>query len=162
MRIIAGLDPEYDGCIHYPTVVDSSSFDRRPDIDRLFRLIGWCPQQDALFEHLTVIEHFSLYADLLGCALGSEYFDASSRTTRGWRYSASKREKEFNRIFNSLGLVNERGKPAAALSGGMKRRLTLALASLGNPTLLILDEPTSGCDSQTRFIKWSITFAPKY
>lgn len=162
MRIIAGLDGEYDGYIQYPRSIDATLVDeylakvtgyiKRSHIERECRMIGWCPQQDALFDYLTVLEHFELFADLLGAALGREYFDTSDFGNDNWRYSSSKRERQFNRILSSLGLVNQSSKAAHALSGGMKRRLSLAMASFGNPTLLLLDEPTSGCDSQTRCV----------
>lgn len=160
MRIIAGLDVDYDGHIQYPRTVDRSlveaalypsEYNHRKSTTRSQpRLIGWCPQHDSLFNQLTVYEHFELFAELLGPALGGEYFDLIGGDNSRWRFSLSRRERGFNRIVNSLGLSDHRSKGAYALSGGMKRRLSLALASMGNPTLLILDEPTSGCDSHTR------------
>jgi ABC-type multidrug transport system ATPase subunit len=161
LRIIAGLDQEHDGYIQYPPPVDDTPIatytsltpSSDPPLDHTRRLVGWCPQHDALFEYLTIAEHFELFADLLGSALGRDYFDTTDGDERKhWRYSASKREKLFIRILSSLGIANQRSKHVYSLSGGMKRRLSLALASLGNPTLLLLDEPTSGCDSQTRFV----------
>ena len=163
MRIIAGLDSEYDGYIQYPRSIDSAFVDeylarasgyiQRSNVERECRLVGWCPQHDALFDLLTVKEHFELFADLLGSALGRDFFDTDNRGNSHWRFSVSKREKQLNKMLVGLGLVNESSKQAFALSGGMRRRLSLATASLGNPTLLILDEPTSGCDSATRSVQ---------
>lgn len=49
-------------------------------------------------------------------------------------------------LLKRLDLLEHQHKYPTALSGGMKRRLSLALASLGDPLILLLDEPTSGCD----------------
>jgi ABC-type multidrug transport system ATPase subunit len=166
MRIIVGLDSDYDGFIYYPQPdacyaaalaararagVGARAGAGDPE-DAHSRMIGWCPQHDALFDFLSVHEHLELFADLLGCALGPEYFEVLAGPEGGAysRFSVSKREKQFNRTLTSLGLVDQRSKPAGDLSGGMKRRLSLALASLGNPVVLVLDEPTSGCDNKTR------------
>ena len=162
MRIIAGLDVDYDGYIQYPRTTDRSFVEaalypseysqRKSTTRNQPRLIGWCPQHDSLFDRLTLQEHLEMFPDLLGPELGAEYFDAIEGDNSRWRFSLSRRERGFNRIVNSLGLQDHRSKEAFALSGGMKRRLSLALASMGNPTLLVLDEPTSGCDSHTRYL----------
>src|SRR5436309_800773 len=95
-------------------------------------LIGVMLQQDGLYPALTAREILRLYAG---------YF----------------REPQ-----NIDGLLERVGLSAAAqtrcrrLSGGQKRRLALALALVGNPTLLFLDEPTSGMDPQARLATWEI------
>lgn len=91
------------------------------------RRIGWCPQTDALWPLLTVEEHIRLFQLLL-------HEEGQSQET----------------FLDALGLAEHSRKPAHALSGGMKRRLMLLLAMLGNPALLLCDEATSGCDAMTR------------
>jgi nitrous oxidase accessory protein len=91
------------------------------------RAVGYVPQEVALHDDLTVLETARLYASL-------------------------KRVEptEIEQRLEALGLADQAGKRIAALSGGMKQRLALALALLGNPRLLVLDEPTSNLDARGR------------
>lgn len=98
---------------------------------------GYCAQHDALFEELTVMEHLRFYAAIKG--IPQE--DANA---------------EINRVVNVLGLtsfVNTRG---ARLSGGNKRKLSLAMAVIGGPAVLFLDEPSSGMDPLSQRFMWGI------
>ncbi len=89
--------------------------------------IGYLAQQPALHPDLTVAETAVLYADLRGIPRT----EARERVT-------------------SVGLEPHATKPVAVLSGGMKQRLALAIALLGNPPLLIFDEPAAGLDIAAR------------
>lgn len=90
------------------------------------RQIGVCPQHDPLWDVLTVQQHLSLFCGIKGI---------------------SNPEQESARYAELVGLGNEFLETKAKdLSGGMKRRLTLALAIIGEPELVILDEPSSGLD----------------
>jgi ABC-type multidrug transport system ATPase subunit len=91
------------------------------------RSLGWCPQGDALFEQLTVEEHVLLYLNILGLTPDMTHD-----------------------ILESVGLVNHKHKQINILSGGMRRRLCLAIACCNHPQVILLDEPTTGCDSESR------------
>jgi len=94
--------------------------------------LGYVPQELAFYQDLTTRDTLCFYAEL--------------------------KQVSPDRIETALfevGLSDHAGKPVAALSGGMKQRLALAIALLADPPLLILDEPTSNLDAQARddFIK---------
>ena len=128
LRILGGFDPLYEGDVYY--VQDSGCTTRRT--------VGWCSQHDALYEYLTIREHMDLFCALLGLAEVSH-----SNLTSPARPAVS---EETTALLTRLDLLVHQDKYPTALSGGMKRRLSLALASLGDPSILLLDEPTSGCD----------------
>jgi energy-coupling factor transporter ATP-binding protein EcfA2 len=65
-------------------------------------------------------------------------------------------EAEVNRCLNLVGLQDRRNDYAHELSGGMRRRLTFALALVGDPPIIVLDEPTCGLDPRTRRSIWSV------
>ena len=122
MRILGGFDTQYSGKVQYAKPFLSDHPGGRQ------RIIGWCAQTDSLYEFLTVQEHIELYLRLLGRRL--------LHTT------------DIGTILSGLDLTAHAHKFASSLSGGMKRRLSLAIACLGNPRVLLLDEPTSGCDGK--------------
>ena len=109
--------------------------------------LGECPQFPRLWGDLTVFDHLGLYAALRG--LPSPY-----------SFSGAKRA-EARTVIKILATVMQLGgaslhKPAKALSGGMKRRLSLAIALTGCPPLTVLDEPTTGLDPITRRDVWDL------
>ncbi len=100
---------------------------------RARRLMGVCPQELVIWETLTCLEQLTF--------LGTQY-DLSRR-------KAATRGRELLEI---LGLVEKEHQLAKTLSGGMKRRLNLALALVHDPEILILDEPQAGLDPQSRIL----------
>lgn len=94
-------------------------------------LLGVVPQGLALYESLTVRENLRLFAGLFGVAGGA------IATRVDWGLSLSQ-------------LADAASKPVQTLSGGMKRRLNIAAALLHDPKVIILDEPTTGVDPQSR------------
>ena len=124
---------------HSPSIVALSS----PQSDKA-TMLGLCPQFDFLWDELTVCEHLALYARIKG--IGDE--------TR--IQNAARRAAE---------LVDLDGdayrKAAGNLSGGMRRRLSIAIALVGDPAVLVLDEPTTGLDPDTRFQIWRCVAAAK-
>ena len=95
-------------------------------------LIGVMLQQDGLYPGLTAREVLQLFAG---------YF---------------RHPQNPNVLLERVGLQNAGKTRCRRLSGGQKRRLALALALIGNPTLLFLDEPTTGMDPQARLATWEI------
>ncbi|RNF09148.1 ATP-binding cassette protein subfamily A, member 10 [Trypanosoma rangeli] len=93
--------------------------------------VGYCPQKDALVDNLSPYEHLRLYAGLRGGSSASIH-------------------KEITQLLNVLGLTPQKNAPAYSLSGGNKRRLSLAVALVGGTTSVLLDEPTAGMDATAR------------
>jgi lipooligosaccharide transport system ATP-binding protein len=97
--------------------------------------LGVVPQQDNLDTELTVRENLEMYA---------RYFDIPGDV-------ASKRASELLEFVQLAERAKDQVEP---LSGGMKRRLTIARALINEPDLVILDEPTTGLDPQARHLLW--------
>ncbi len=100
---------------------------------RQHRQIGLCPQDVVIWETLTCGEQLEFMGRL---------YDVD-------RPAARRRARE---LLETLGLIDRRDTLARALSGGMKRRLNIALALVHEPALLILDEPQAGLDPQSRIL----------
>jgi len=94
--------------------------------------LGVCPQFDAL-DLMTTSEHLEFYASAKGVENVKE--DAAT-------------------VMNKVGLEAYGDRVAAKLSGGNKRKLSLAIALIGNPTVLVLDEPSSSMDAASKRIMW--------
>ncbi len=101
------------------------------------RSLGVCPQHDVLWPTLNVQEHLHIYGALKGIA--SESLDLA-----------------VSEAVREVDLVEKFHADAGELSGGQKRRLSLALAFIGNPSTVFLDEPTSGVDVSSRRAIWDI------
>nr|XP_037871414.1 uncharacterized protein LOC101740576 isoform X2 [Bombyx mori] len=100
--------------------------------------LGVCPQKDVLFEYMTAEEHIQLYAQL--------------KTGLGPREV----QDEVDRMIRALSLDSQVRQAVSRWSGGARRRLCVALAFLGDPRLVSLDEPTSGVDPAARREIWSM------
>ena len=100
-------------------------------------LIGYCPQFDALLDNLTAREHLELYAAIKGIP-------------------ANMRERLIQDKLEQLNLKQFENVQAGTYSGGNKRKLSVAIALLGNPPIILLDEPSSGMDPEARRFMWSI------
>ena len=119
-----------------PSAGHISVFGRRVDctwdLQKIHENLGYCPQDDILLEDLTVREHLQLFAGLKG---------------RG--------NEEVRLRSHELDLASVLDKQVKTLSGGFKRRLSVALALTGDPRLVILDEPSSGMDTTSRRALWA-------
>ncbi|XP_040096160.1 phospholipid-transporting ATPase ABCA7 isoform X2 [Oryx dammah] len=104
------------------------------------RRMGYCPQSDAIFELLTGREHLELYARLRGVPEAQVAQTASYGLAR-------------------LGLRQYADQPAGTYSGGNKRKLAIAVALVGDPALVFLDEPTTGMDPAARRFLWNSLLA---
>lgn len=105
------------------------------NMEEVRKKIGVCSQNDVLFEKLTVREHLELIAKLRGVLLCDI-------------------QEVVDEAIRRLNLASEESKCSEELSGGNKRKLSLAMAILGETKVIFLDEPTSGLDPQTRRIIW--------
>ena len=101
------------------------------------KLIGYCPQVDAIFPLMTVKEHLDFYAKVKGIP-------------------ERKRERAIEKAINDLNLADHRHKPSGTLSGGNKRKLSVAMATIGNPPIILLDEPSAGMDPGARRFMWMV------
>ena len=101
------------------------------------KLIGYCPQHDAIFELMSVEEHLWFYSTIKGIP-------------------TSRRQQSIDEAIRELDLENYRHKTAGSLSGGWKRKLSVAIATIGNPPIILLDEPSAGMDPEARRFMWSV------
>ncbi|KAF1315573.1 Abc transporter a family member 1, partial [Globisporangium splendens] len=101
------------------------------------RQIGYCPQFDALFDLLTVREHLELFARIKGV-------------------SAAELDSVVEDKIEQMNLSAFEHKLASSLSGGNKRKLSVAIAMIGNPQIIFLDEPSTGMDPVSRRFMWEV------
>ena len=101
------------------------------------RSLGVCPQHDVLWADLTVREHLETFAVIKG---------APSNAVAG----------EVDKIIREVGLTEKVNVLSKALSGGMKRKLSVAIALIAGSKVVFLDEPTSGMDPYSRRSTWNI------
>ena len=96
-------------------------------------LIGYCPQENIFYPKLTCLEQLVFIGRMYGL---------SSKSIKN----------RADELLDLLGLKDKRHVIATKLSGGMKRRLNICLALIHNPEILILDEPETGLDPQSRIL----------
>jgi len=104
--------------------------------------LGVVPQQDNLDRELKVWENLMIYG---------RYFGLSRKFLKG----------KIEELLEFAQLVEKRNNKTEELSGGMKRRLTIARGLVNEPEILMLDEPTTGLDPQARHILWDRLFRLK-
>ncbi|HAT1660271.1 TPA: ATP-binding cassette domain-containing protein [Legionella pneumophila] len=131
MRLICSLMMPTQGTI----TVDN--LNTRTDSEKIHAITGYMPQKFGLYEDLTIIENLRLYAEL--------------RNLHG-----EKREEQFRTLLKFTALEPFQKRLAGNLSGGMKQKLGLACALMGEPKLLLLDEPSVGVDPISRRELWTM------
>ncbi|XP_064016795.1 ATP-binding cassette sub-family A member 13 [Pogoniulus pusillus] len=131
--LLTGLYPPSSG-----TAVINGK-DIRTDLAAIRREMGVCPQYDVLFNTLTVREHLLLYGSV---------------KAPGW--TKEQLNQQTSGALEDVGLSQHQYKPVASLSGGMKRRLSIAISFIGNSKTVVLDEPTSGVDPCSRRSIWDV------
>jgi ABC-type multidrug transport system ATPase subunit len=114
-----------------------AGLDMQRDFEIARSLVGYCPQANLLFEEMSVEEHLWYYARIKG--IPSEW-----------------RAKLIDDAIEQLGLTIHRTKLAGNLSGGNKRKLCVAMAILGGPPIIFLDEPSAGMDPESRRFMWNV------
>ncbi|XP_052071542.1 cholesterol transporter ABCA5-like [Mytilus californianus] len=107
------------------------------DMLKIRQKTGVCPQHNILFDKLTVIEHLKLFAGIKGTKKDNMM-------------------KSIKQILNDVGLLDQDDTFALNLSGGQKRKLSVAIALIGDPKIVFLDEPTAGIDPFSRRHLWSV------
>jgi len=100
------------------------------DMSALHSIMGVCPQHDVLWNQLTAREHLEMFATIKG-------------------FKGNVRHEAQKRI-DQVRLQSAADTPCGGYSGGMRRRLSIAIALLGEPMIIFLDEPTTGMDPVTR------------
>ena len=136
MRIIAATSQRTAGTI---SILGRDPEEHGPQIRAH---LGVVPQQDNLDGELTVTENLFIYG---------RYFGLSKKFIRN----------KIEELLEFAQLQEKRDAKVEALSGGMKRRLTIARALVSEPDILMLDEPTTGLDPQARHILWDRLFRLK-
>lgn len=100
-------------------------------------LIGVAPQENLLYKSLSCEENLNFFAQIYG-------LDSKQR-----RY-------QVRQCLKAVNLIDRANSPVETLSGGMQRRLNIAVALVHQPTLVILDEPTTGLDIEARYEIWDL------
>ncbi|XP_070711035.1 phospholipid-transporting ATPase ABCA1-like [Pempheris klunzingeri] len=131
MSILTGLFPPTSGTALI------NGYDIRTDMDSIRKYLGMCPQHNVLFNELTVEEHIYFYSRLKG-------------------RSRDEVKIEMDQMIKDVGLPHKRKDLAKNLSGGMQRKLSVAIAFVGGSKIVILDEPTAGVDPYARRGIWEL------
>lgn len=131
LSILTGLLPPTSGTV----LIGGKDIETNLDVVR--QSLGMCPQHNILFHHLTVAEHILFYAQLKG---------------RSWEEA----QLEMEAMLEDTGLHHKRNEEAQDLSGGMQRKLSVAIAFVGDSKVVVLDEPTSGVDPYSRRSIWDL------
>jgi lipooligosaccharide transport system ATP-binding protein len=136
MRMIACVSPPSAGTLRV------LGLDPVADGQRIRARLGVVPQADTLDLELTVRENIVIYG---------RYFGLARRELR----------RRADELLEFVQLAERADDPTEPLSGGMKRRLTIARSLVNEPELLLLDEPTTGLDPQARHVVWDRLFRLK-
>ena len=131
ISILSGLYPASEGAALFQ---NQNLFD---NMDNFRKKIGICPQHNVLFEQLTVKEHLELFSIFKG----GNYSDLPF---------------EINKIMEQMDILELKDREAGTLSGGQKRKLSIAIALVGGSEVVFLDEPSSGMDITSRRKLWDV------
>ncbi|XP_041525646.1 ATP-binding cassette sub-family A member 13 isoform X2 [Microtus oregoni] len=133
ISMLMGLYPPTSGTI----IINGKNL--QTDLSKIREELGVCPQQDVLLDNLTVREHLMLFAAIKA----------------PW-WAKKERQQQVDKTLDEVELTQHQHKPARVLSGGMKRKLSIAIAFMGRSKTVVLDEPSSGVDPCSRRSLWDI------
>jgi len=131
INMLTGLFPPSKGTGYI------SGMDIRTDMDSIRREMGVTPQHDILWAELSALEHLRIFAKLKG-------------------FSGAEAEEEIQLRLTKMGLWEVRSHRVKTFSGGMKRRLSVAIATIGGPKVIFMDEPSTGMDPVNRRHMWEM------
>lgn len=125
--------------VQAPSFGDAFIFEKSiiSEMNEVRKISGVCPQNNILWPELTAKEHLQMFAKLKGVPRNEV-------------------DAVVLRQLEQVGLVDVADQRATTFSGGMKRRLSVGIASIGNPKIIFLDEPTSGLDPKNRRQIWNL------
>ena len=107
------------------------------EMQKVRNYMGVCPQHDVLFDNLTPEEHLDIFYDFKGG-------------------DPARKKDEINELIRDVSLGPDRKKVASSLSGGNRRKLSVAIALCGGSKLVLFDEPTAGMDLGARRSLWDM------
>jgi lipooligosaccharide transport system ATP-binding protein len=136
MRMVAAVSPTSGGALRI------LGMDPAVDGPKIRARIGVCPQEDTLDTELNVRDNLYIYG---------RYFGLPRAEVR----------QRADELLEFVQLTEKANAKVDDLSGGMKRRLTIARSLINRPELLLLDEPTTGLDPQARHVVWDRLFRLK-
>ncbi|ORX82548.1 P-loop containing nucleoside triphosphate hydrolase protein [Anaeromyces robustus] len=131
IQIMIGLLKASEGNVYY----DGTDFNS--NITKIRREFGVCSQANILFDDLTVENHINIFASIKNVSV------------------------DIDEILKEVDLEHKRNDKVRALSGGQKRKLCIAIAIIGNPKYIFLDEPTTGLDPLSRRKVWDLLLNKK-
>ncbi|XP_073143573.1 ABC transporter A family member 2-like [Henckelia pumila] len=123
-------------------LVYGQSIQSAAGLQNIRRMMGVCAQFDTLWDVLSAVEHLKLFASIKGLHKKSH-------------------ESEAKKLLEQVKLTAAANVRSCSYSGGMKRRLSFAISLIGNPRLVILDEPTTGMDPVARRHIWNVIESAK-
>ncbi|NET01817.1 MAG: ABC transporter ATP-binding protein [Sphaerospermopsis sp. SIO1G1] len=113
------------------------TINNQPISENTKKLIGIAPQENLLYKTLSCAENLQFFADIYGL----------DKLTK---------QKQIETTLKAVNLSDRINSPVETLSGGMQRRLNIAVALVHQPQLIILDEPTTGLDIEARYEIWEL------
>ncbi|XP_026281728.1 cholesterol transporter ABCA5 isoform X3 [Frankliniella occidentalis] len=120
--------------------VQIAGYDIATNMNEAFQKLGYCPQHDAQWKKISCREHLELYAAIRGVP-----------------------SKDIPRLSDAflagLQMKEHANKPAAACSGGTRRKLSFAMSMVGNPAVVLMDEPSTGMDPRSKRFLWDTILA---
>ncbi|CAD8079917.1 unnamed protein product [Paramecium sonneborni] len=134
ISLLTGLIKKDSGLISY--------YNTDTNFDDIRSYLGICPQRDVLYDSMTCDQHLWYYGKIKGIDEKQLFLDIDT-------------------IINKCDLLNDRSKFAKNLSGGTRRKLSLAISLIGQSKVIFLDEPTSGMDPISRKKIWDILLQVK-